>query len=126
MGLIHARISLSNAKKGDLKPIEIVALVDTGALFTCIPDHLVVQLDLEELQKREVTLADGKSQIVPYVGPLLIGFENRLCFTGALVLGNEVHLGATALEDLDVIISPAERKLIINPESPNIAHCIAK
>jgi hypothetical protein len=40
---------------------------------------------------------------------------------GALVLGNEFLLGATALEDLDVIISPAERKLIINPEGPNCA-----
>jgi clan AA aspartic protease len=103
-----------------------VSLVDTGALFTCIPDHIAVQLELEELQKREVTLADGKSQVVPYVGPLLISFENRQCFSGALVLGNEVLLGATALEDLDVIISPTDRKLIINPESPNIAHCIAK
>ena len=126
MELIHAKISLSNTKKVDLKPVDVVALVDTGALFTCIPDLIVVQLGLEELQKREVTLADGKSPIVPYVGPLLIAFENRLCFTGALVLGNEVLLGATVLEDLDVIISPSERKLIINPESPNIAHCIAK
>ncbi|MDD5675819.1 MAG: clan AA aspartic protease [Chitinivibrionales bacterium] len=126
MGLIYTKVTFSNAKKPDLKPVEVSALVDTGALFTCIPEHIAVQLGLEELQKREVTLADGKSQIVPYVGPLMIGFENRLCFTGALILGNEALLGATALEDLDVLISPIERKLIINPESPNIAHCLAK
>lgn len=66
---IYAKIALSNAKKSDLKPVEIVALVDTGAFFTCIPDHIVVHLGLEELQKREVTLADGKSQIVPLCWP---------------------------------------------------------
>lgn len=126
MGLIYSRITISNAKNPVLKPLEVTSLVDTGALFTCIPDHVAVQLGLEELQKREVTLADGSSHIVPYVGPVMIGFENRLCFTGALVLGNEVLLGATALEDLDVLISPIERKLIVNPESPNIAHCLVK
>jgi hypothetical protein len=56
----------------------------------------------------------------------MISFKNRLCFTGALVLGNEVLLGANVLEDLDVIISPIQRKLIVNPENPNIAHCLVK
>jgi len=78
-------------------------------------------LQLEELEKREVTLADGKKQLVPFVGPIQINFENRMTFTGALVLGNMVLLGAIPMEDLDVIIHPLKQKLMVNPESPNIA-----
>jgi hypothetical protein len=30
------------------------------------------------------------------------------------------------MEDMDVLISPAEQSLIVNPESPNIAMSIVK
>lgn len=30
---------------------------------------------------------------VPYVGPLKVTFENRICFVGALVMGDEILLG---------------------------------
>jgi predicted aspartyl protease len=48
MDLIYAKIGISNAKKVELKPLEITSLVDTGALFTCIPEHVAVQLGLDE------------------------------------------------------------------------------
>jgi len=48
--------------------------------------------------------------------PIRIDFENRFCFTGAMVLGDEPLLGAVPMEDLDVILHPATRKLVVNPE----------
>jgi len=39
--------------------------------------------------------------MVSYVGPVEVKFENRSCFTGALVLGDEVLLGAIPREDMD-------------------------
>ena len=59
------------------------------------------------------------------VGPVSVKFENRGCFTGALVLGDRVLLGAVPMEDMDVLVCPATRKLIVNPASPNIATSIA-
>ncbi len=44
-----------------------------------------------------------------------------MCLTGALVLGNMVLLGAIPIEDMDLIIHPAQLKLTVNPENPNIA-----
>jgi len=126
MGLVKAQIELSNPRKCDVIPIKTVSLVDTGALHLCIPEHIAIQLKLDELCKREVTTADGKKHLVPYMGPISIKFENRACFTGALVLGNEVLLGAVPMEDMDVLVSPAKQALIVNPESPNIAMSIAK
>jgi len=126
MGLINARIELSNPRDKNIKSIMAKSLVDTGALHLCIPEHIAIQLELEELHKREVTTADGKKDLVPYMGPLSIKFENRGCFTGALVFGDEVLLGAVPMEDMDLLISPAQQALIVNPESPNIAMSIAK
>ena len=42
-----------------LDSLEIEALVDTGAITLCIPEHVAVQLQLSELEKRAVTTADG-------------------------------------------------------------------
>ncbi|MFM7439818.1 MAG: clan AA aspartic protease [Snowella sp.] len=120
MGLVYADIELINPKEQTLKPMKINALVDTGAITLCIPEHIVLQLKLETLEQREVTTADGKKRLVPYVGPVQIRFENRNCFTGALVLGDSVLLGAVPLEDMDLVINPRLQTITVNPESPNI------
>ena len=126
MDLVFAEIELSNPRETGIKPIVVKSLVDTGALHLCLPEHIAIQLKLEELYKREVTTADGKKHLVPYMGPLTLKFENRACFTGALILGDEVLLGAVPMEDMDVIVSPAKQSLIVNPENPNIAASIVK
>ncbi len=126
MGLVYANIQLSNPKKPDLRPLTVKAMVDTGAVMLCIPEHVALQLQLEEIEKREVTVADGRHCTVPHVGPIQIHFENRTCFTGALVLGETVLMGAIPLEDMDVVISPSGETIIVNPESPNIPSTIVK
>ena len=59
--------------------------------------------------------------LCPYVGPTRIRFANRGCFTGALVLGEKVLLGSIPMEDMDLLVHPLPRELVVNPESPNIA-----
>lgn len=126
MGLIYADIELSNPKDTALKPLAAKALVDTGALHLYVPEHMALQLGLEEIEKREVTMADGAKKLIPYVGPVQIRFENRSCFTGALVLGEEVLLGAVPREDMDILVSPAQQSVVVNPESPNIPASVVK
>jgi clan AA aspartic protease len=126
MGLVHASIRLSNPREPALTPLEASALVDSGALMLCIPEHVQIQLKLQELEKREVTTADGHRHLCPYVGPIQIGFEKRSCFTGALVLGDAILLGVIPMEDMDLVIHPARRALVVNPESPNIPSAIVK
>ncbi len=126
MGLIYADIELANPKDDGLKPIVVNALVDTGAMTICIPQHIAVQLQLDEIERREVTTADEKSHVVPYVGPIQIRFENRTCFTGALVIGDTVLMGAVPMEDMDLVVSPAIGSVVVNPQSPNIPSAIVK
>ncbi|AFM10858.1 clan AA aspartic protease [Turneriella parva] len=121
LDLVYATIELSNPRDASLSPLSTDALVDTGAFMLCIPEHVRIQLNLAELEKREVTLADHKKVLCPYVGPVQIRFANRSCFTGALVLGEKVLLGAIPLEDMDLLVHPLKQQLVVNPESPNIA-----
>jgi len=125
MGLVNANVILKNPKKPELQPLEISVLADTGALHLCIPEHIRIQLQLEELDKKEVTIADGSKKLVSYVGPIEIRFKNRVGFTGALVLGNQVLFGAIPMEDMDLVVIPATRTLDVNPNSPNIAVSVA-
>lgn len=126
MGLVRAMIELANAKNPSIKPMTVVSLVDTGALLLCVPEHVALQLGLEEIEQRAVTTADRTMHLAPYVGPVLVRFENRQCLTGALVFGDEVLLGAVPMEDINVLVSPATRALVVNPESPNVARAIVK
>ncbi len=92
MGLVHADVTLRNPRHPELKPVSVRALADTGALHLCIPEHIAIQLRLEQLYEREVMTADGSKRLCPYVGPVELRFGSRACFTGALVLGDEVLL----------------------------------
>ena len=126
MGLIHAKIILKNPRNIKIKSVEVDALVDSGALHLCIPAHIQIQLKLEEMDKKEVALADGSRKMVSYVGPIEIRFKNRVGFVGALVMGDQPLLGAIPMEDMDLIVIPGKRVLEVNPESPNVPTSIAK
>jgi clan AA aspartic protease len=126
MGITYADLRLGNTSRPDLEEINASALVDTGALHLCIPEHLAMQLQLIPLKKREVQTADGKSHLIDYVGPIKISMLGRECFTGALVMGNQVLLGAIPMEDMDLIVEPARMRVSVNPLSPNIPMSLAK
>ena len=59
MGLVRTTIQLSNPRDGSVKSIEVRALVDTGAMHLCVPEHVALQLRLERSSEREITTADG-------------------------------------------------------------------
>lgn len=45
MGYVHAEIKLKNPRLPNLKIITVKAMVDTGALALCIPEHIALQLN---------------------------------------------------------------------------------
>lgn len=126
MGLTNAKIQLRNPRLPELEAVEIDALADTGAVHLCIPPHIQLQLRLEETDTKEVTLADGNRKLVPYVGPIELRYKNRIGFSSALVMGDTPLLGAIPMEDMDLVVVPKTREVIVNPLTPNIASSIAK
>jgi clan AA aspartic protease len=126
MGLVRTEVRLSNPVIPSLVALDCQALADTGALHLCIPGHVVLQLQLKELEQREVIVADGSKRLIPYVGPVLVQFANRHCYVGAMVLGDEVLLGAIPMEDMDLVVRPMTQDVAVNPASPNIPSSVAK
>jgi len=126
MGLVNTMVRLKNPRKPELNPVEVDALADTGAVHLCISEHVRIQLELEEIDSKEVTLADGSRRRVAYVGPIEIRFKNRIGFAGALVMGDQTLLGAIPMEDMDLVVIPKTQTVDVNPYSPNIATSIAK
>jgi clan AA aspartic protease len=126
MGLVNAEIILKNPRRPELGPVKVSALADIAAVHLYIPRHVQIQLELEEIDKKEVALADGSRKVVPYVGPIEIRFKNRVGFAGALVMGDQTLLGAIPLEDMDLVVIPKTKSIDINPASPNIASSIVK
>jgi clan AA aspartic protease len=126
MGLVNGKIRLQNPRQPNLDPVDVMAMADSGALHLCIPEHIQIQLQLEAIDRKEVSLADGSKKMVPYVGPIELHFKNRVGFSGALVMGDQVLLGAIPMEDMDLVVIPKTRTLDLNPDSPNIATSIVK
>jgi len=126
MGLVYTDLTLKNPRDSELKPLKVNALVDSGALMLCLPQHIASQLGLETQELRDATTADGTVHKVPYAGPVEVIFEDRHCYVGALIMGDDVLLGAVPMEDMDLIISPAHRKVVVNPESPNFPSALIK
>ena len=125
MGIIYQHIRLSNAAKPQLEEIDAKALVDSGAMDLCVPKLIALQLKLDKIEERVVTLADGRKEAVDYVGPVTVEVFGRHAFTGAMVMGNTVLLGAIPMQAMDVLIDPRREQLIPNPDNPNIPGALA-
>ncbi|MEA3032999.1 MAG: hypothetical protein QOH86_1015 [Sphingomonadales bacterium] len=127
MGLVHAEVVLSNpAAPETLVSVTQMALVDTGSTFLVLPQHIANQLRLRTHEEREITLGDGGKKLVPYAGPVQIEVLNRRAFVGAIIMGDEVLLGAIPMEDMDLVFHPLHRTLGPNPLNPNIPGAMAK
>ena len=111
VGLIHAEVTLSNPRRRDgaPAPMAVRALVDTGAANLCIPAHIALQLELEELERREVTTADGKATLVPYVGPVQVRFVKPLVLRRRVRVGRQRAPRVDPVERHGLGLEPAAR-----------------
>lgn len=134
MGLVYAEIELIRGadivlsqegyiQENQIKRVKVKALVDSGSYMLAINETVKTQLNLQKVGEEEAELADGSRVTLEIVGPIDVRFENRRTNVDAMVLpgDSEVLLGAIPMEGLDVIIEPKAQRMIVNPESPNIA-----
>ncbi|HYV07838.1 MAG TPA: retroviral-like aspartic protease family protein [Blastocatellia bacterium] len=130
MGEVRTPVTLTNAtdqvlvRRGMLSQAEVHsykgdALVDTGAVRTVLPVHVVQQLGLAIRGQRVVEVADGRKQTVGVTEAVEIDIDGRNTIEDALVLGDEVIIGQTVLETLDLLVDCANRRLLPNPAHPD-------
>lgn len=113
--MITVDVEIENPVREDMSHVEVRALVDTGCTYLCIPESLADRLRLETAETLSIILADNSRRPVRQVGPVKIRYKGHMAFCSALVLGNEVLLGAVPLEELDFVVHPKSRTLEPNP-----------
>lgn len=132
MGEVRVAVKLTNAAdlalsrrgkldKNDIRFYEADAMVDKGAVQTVIPYDVVNALGLQTPEKRGVEYADGRNEIVPVTEAILVEVSNRRTNDEALVLGDEILIGQTILEKLDLHVDSMNQKVIPNPAHPHQA-----
>ena len=137
MGLVFAEIELVSGddlaffRRGQLQEEQIHrctvrAMVDSGATMLAIPEFIKRQLDLQKVTEIEAELADGSNLNLEVVGPVEVRFQNRRTNVEALVVPNSktVLLGAMPMEGMDVLVDPKRERLVVNPESPDVARML--
>ena len=113
MGVVTGTILLRNARVPTMA-LQVGAIADTRTVHLCIPEKIRERLQLEQVAERELEHVDGTKKVVPYVGPVEIRFKNRVCFVGALVIGDKVLIGSIPMEDMNLIVVPRSRRLEVH------------
>ncbi|NOS99257.1 MAG: clan AA aspartic protease [Phycisphaerales bacterium] len=130
VGEIRVKVRLTNAvdeamaRRGRLetdqiRTYEADAMVDTGAVRSVIPVHVLQKLGIEERGQRVAEYADGRKDSVGVTEPIIFELLGRDTMEEALVLGDEVLIGQTVLEKLDLLADCQGRRLIPNPAHPD-------
>ncbi|MBD1926876.1 aspartyl protease family protein [Trichocoleus sp. FACHB-90] len=130
MGEVIVQVSLTNAidealvSRGLLNPnllrvYETQALVDTGATRTVLPIDIVQHLGLRIRSQQVAKYADGREETVGLTEPVIIVIEGRETIEATMVTGNQVLIGQTVLETLDLLVDCKNQRLVPNPAHPD-------
>ena len=130
MGEVRVTVKLTNASdevlrrqhklpERKVRTYEAQALVDTGAVRTVIPPEVVKRVGVGIRGQRVAEYADGRKESVGVTEPLLVEIMGRDTVEEALVLGDEVLIGQTVLEKLDLHVDCANQRVIPNPAHPD-------
>ncbi len=124
MGEVAVRAELTNAIHKHTREtpltISLDCLVDTGAVMVLLPQEVAERLELPLSGSVVVRLADERRRELRKAGPVNIRIGERDgnfdCLIGPP--NCEPLLGQIVLEQLDLIVDPANRQLVVRPESP--------
>lgn len=113
MGMFQVRVKIANPMKPELCFDENF-WVDTGALYSFIPEDRLHTIGIEPLHSRELILADGRHDRRLLGEASFTVYELKETLTCAVIFaptGSLYLLGATALENFGVDADTTARKL---------------
>ncbi len=113
MGMFKQAVRVSNSKEPS-RFFQEEFWVDTGALYSFIPEDYLERIGVEPSGRRNLILADGRQDSRPlgFCDFQIEGFEGTVpCPVIFAPRGSLLLLGATALENFGVGADPIEKKL---------------
>ncbi|HET6573446.1 MAG TPA: hypothetical protein VFG68_07580 [Fimbriiglobus sp.] len=130
MGEIRVKVKLTNASdetrhrakklaKKKIRTYEADAVVDTGAVRSVVPPYVLEKLGVGIRGNRVAGYADGRTETVGITEGIIFDVMGRDTIEEALVLGDEVLIGQTVLEKLDLFADCVGQRLVPNPAHPD-------
>ena len=113
MGMFQVKVKVANPAQPE-KFFEEAFWVDTGALYSFVPEDRLQSIGLKPLRSRELILADGRRERRLLGEALLTVEELGETLTCPVIFappGSLYLLGATALENFGVEADPITQKL---------------
>jgi clan AA aspartic protease len=130
VGEIKVRVTLKNTldemlrrrgklRRKKIRSYEADAVVDTGAVRSVIPPFVLKQLGAMEADRSVASYADGRTEELPISEPIVFDVMGRQTQEEAFVLGEEILIGQTILEKLDLLADCKNNRVIPNPAHPD-------
>jgi predicted aspartyl protease len=113
MGMFKKKVKVSNISDSS-KYFEADFWVDTGALYSFVPEDYLEKIGFEAIETRSMVFADGRVGRYPFgvINFEIEDLENKItCPVVAGTKGSIFLLGATALENFGVEADPVKKKL---------------
>jgi len=113
MGMFKKKVRVINSKDPNLF-FEEEFWVDTGALYSFVPEDCLEKIGVEPSAKRNLILADGRqdTRLLGFCDFQIEGFEGNIpCPVIFAPKGSLFLLGVTALENFGVEVDPIQKKL---------------
>jgi predicted aspartyl protease len=113
MGMFKKKVKVANAKDPD-KFFEEEFWIDTGALYSFVPEGYLERIGVEPVAKRNLILADGRqdTRLLGFCNLQIEGLEGTIpCPVIFAPKGSLFLLGATALENFGVGVDPLQKEL---------------
>ena len=94
-------------------PVDVKCLVDTGAMFTCLPGPALEALGVTERWRVPIVLADGRQENWSAT-EVLLTIDGRTLHTTCLFgpADGPPLLGAVSLEQFALAVDPLTRSLV--------------
>ena len=114
MGTFSVELEVGNPAREEF--VSVQAMVDTGAIYTMIPEDILDGLGIPRLETDIFELADDSLVEYP-IGDAVVRLQGRIRSV-PVVFGSPVNtplLGATALEIFRLVADPVNEQLIPAP-----------
>lgn len=111
MGLTHVRVQVANPGR-PRKTARLTCLVDSGAVYSVIPEATLRRLGIKPHSVRTFVLADG-SEVTRRVGDAIFVIDGRRGASPVMFgeRGDRPLLGTVSLEALGFVLDPLKRVL---------------
>jgi predicted aspartyl protease len=113
MGMLKKRVRVSNSREPE-RAFEETFWVDTGALYSFVPEDRLEAIGVEPCATRRLVLADGRQEtrLLGFCDFQIEGLEGSIPCPVVFAPQDSLYLlGATALENFGVEVDPVNKRL---------------